>query len=338
SSVIVNTILCVIFIKAGASIQIVKLTTSAVYLLRPLLYRIYVKRKYDINRKIEYVGEPIKQKWNGMAQHIAAVVLTGTDTIVLTIFSTLKNVSIYNIYYLVIAAIRSLFQSLQNGIAPLLGNLWAKGEEKKVADFFAIYEWITHATTVLIFGITSSLIVPFVMIYTRGINDANYNQPLFASLLVLAYAIYSLRNPYNIMVQVAGKYRETQVAYILAAVINIVTSVAAVFALGLIGVAIGTIVSLAFQTCWMGIYVYKNLIPKDHSIIKIYVLDILISGVSIGCIKMISLEIETIAQWFIAALVYSFIWGAFSAIIWGIFERKKLQAGIRILFKKQKKA
>ena len=41
-----------------------------------------------------YEKEPIQQKWNGIAQHVAAVVIGGTDTVVLTLFSTLQNVSI----------------------------------------------------------------------------------------------------------------------------------------------------------------------------------------------------------------------------------------------------
>ena len=36
------------------------------------------------------------------------------------------------------------------------------------------------------FGITSALIVPFVRVYTHGVSDTNYIQPLFAILLVVA--------------------------------------------------------------------------------------------------------------------------------------------------------
>ena len=100
-TLILNTFACYIIIKLGASIQIVKLTTSLIFLLRPLFLVFYVKKNYSIDQKITYTDEPIKQKWNGMAQHFASYVLNGTDNIVLTMFSTLGNVSICSVYNVV---------------------------------------------------------------------------------------------------------------------------------------------------------------------------------------------------------------------------------------------
>lgn len=76
-TLIANTAACAVIISQGASIQFVKLTTSLIYLIRPILLQIYVDRNYQIDKKIEYKEEPIKQKWNGVAQHVAAVVLDG---------------------------------------------------------------------------------------------------------------------------------------------------------------------------------------------------------------------------------------------------------------------
>lgn len=90
-ALVLNTIVCAFLIKTGYSIQIVKLTTSFIFLLKPLLLTWYVKKHYNIDTKITYNEEPIKQKWNGMAQHFASYVLGGTDNIVLTLFSTLAN-------------------------------------------------------------------------------------------------------------------------------------------------------------------------------------------------------------------------------------------------------
>ena len=81
-TVVLNTAVCAVMISMNGTIQMVKLATSLIYLARPLALHFYVKRHYQIDWKIKYTEEPIKQKWNGVAQHIAAVVLDGTDTIV----------------------------------------------------------------------------------------------------------------------------------------------------------------------------------------------------------------------------------------------------------------
>ena len=90
--------------------------------------RIYVKQKYQIDWKIKYTEEPIKQKWNGVAQHVAAFILDGTDTLVLSIFSTLSNVSVYSVYLMIINGVKGIFLSMTSGIRALLGEFWAKQE------------------------------------------------------------------------------------------------------------------------------------------------------------------------------------------------------------------
>lgn len=259
-TLILNTVVCVFMIKLGGSVQLVKLTTSLIYLARPLILRIYVSRMYQIDWKIQYDKEPIQQKWNGVAQHVAAVVLDGTDTIVLTLFSTLSNVSIYSVYFMVIKGVKTLFLSMTNGIQSLLGELWAKQELDELRETFGWSEWCIHTGTTYVFACTAALIVPFVRVYAAGINDVNYIQPAFAILLTLANAMHCLRLPYNIMVLAAGHYKQTQRNYIVAAIINIVLSVLTVKAWGLIGVAIGTLAAMAYQTLWLALYDSKHFI------------------------------------------------------------------------------
>ncbi len=46
------------------------------------------------------------------------------------------------------------------------------------------------------------------MIYPSGITDANYFQPAFATILVLAEVFGNLRLPYSTLCMAAGKFRE----------------------------------------------------------------------------------------------------------------------------------
>ena len=166
-TLILNTIACTVLITCGASIQFAKLTPSLIYLLRPFGFKLSVDRHYNIDRKISYSGEPIKQKWNGVAQHVAAVVLDGTDSIVLTVFATLSDVSIYSVYHMVVYGVKQLFVSMTNGIQSLIGELWAKQETEELHDFFGWVEWAIHTGVVFIFGCTVALILPFVSVYTK---------------------------------------------------------------------------------------------------------------------------------------------------------------------------
>lgn len=265
-TLIVNTLVCSIMIRLGASILLVKLSTSLIYLVRPVLLRKYVNHYYDIDRKIQYTGEPIKQKWNGIAQHVAAVILDSTDIVILTIFGTLKDVSVFSVYYLVVNGVKQLFNSLTSGVQALLGELWAKGKQKDLNSFFSMMEWGVHTCAVFVWSCVFVLIVPFVQVYTKGVTDTDYVVPLFAFIIVLANAMHGLRIPYNIMILAANHYKQTQSNYIVAAFVNLVVSLIAVQRLGLVGVAIGTLLAMSYQTIWMAFYDSKYLLERPISI------------------------------------------------------------------------
>ena len=337
-AVVCNTAACFVLIRVGCSIQIIKLTTSLIYLLQPFLIYLYVRHHYSIDRKIKYIKEPIPQKWNGIAQHVEAVILDGTDTIVLTLFATLSDVSIYSVYFLVVKGVKQLFMSMTNGITSLIGELWAKQELKELNKTFSWTEWVIHTGTTFVFGLTAILIVPFVKVYTLGIHDANYIQPLFAALIVAANAGHCLRLPYNIIILAAGHYKQTQNNYIIAAILNIVVSVVTVKAWGLIGVAIGTLVAMGYQTVWMAVYDSKNLIkwPLRNFAKQIFV-DGLTVIIGFFTTRMIAMPEATYIEWVFLAVKTAFIWVVIVGVLNMVFYRDKMQSMIHKICVKVKR-
>lgn len=329
-TLILNTVVCAIMISVGGSVQLVKLTTSLIYLARPLVLRIYVNRKYQIDWKIKYTEEPIQQKWNGVAQHVAAVVLDGTDTIVLTLFSTLSNVSIYSVYNMVIRGVMNLFNGLFGGIQALLGELYAREENDQLKSTFEELEWVTHLGTVWVFGCVVTLIVPFVQVYTSGILDAEYVQPLFAAVIVLATAVRCVRIPYNVMILAAGHYRQTQSYYVLTALVNLVTSVILVKPFGLIGVAIGTLMAMTFHLVWGLTYVSKKLVTISmKNEIKLFVVDVCMVILGVLATGFIEMRRTTYYSWILLAVQKAAIWTVAVIVIELVFYRRKISAAIK---------
>lgn len=288
-SLILNTISCIILMELSASIQIVKLTTSTIFVFQSLLIMIITKKRYRIDYKISYAEEPIKQKWNGLAQHIATVVLGSTDIIVLTIFSTLDNVSIYAVYSLVVNGIKQIVVSLTNGVQAMFGNMLAKNEMHELTRYFSHIEWFIHTIVTIFFSITAVLIVPFVQIYTDGISDVNYIVPSFAFLLTISQASYCLRLPYNIMVLAAGHYKETQSSAIVEMMINIIFSVILVFKFGLVGVAVGTLVAMLYRTIYFAWYLSHNIIYRNFSFFLKHILtDVICAALVVGIVNLFS--------------------------------------------------
>ena len=327
---VLNAVVCVCMIRMDLSIQTVKLAASLIFILRPIVTQIYIKKHYRIDRAIHYVGEPIAQKWNGVAQHVSAVILDGTDTIVLTFFSTLSNVSVYSVYYMVIASLQQFYQAATAGLHSAAGTLWASRERVAQEKLFAQIELVLHYGTVFLFSCTGILIVPFVQVYTNGLTDASYIQPVFSMLLVFAYAVRCLRTPYNIWILAAGHYKQTQCCHINAAAINLILSVLAVSRWGLIGVAVGTLCAMVYQTAWMAHYNIKALLRRPAwTIMKQFAVDLLTATCICLTASQINLIKVTYLGWFVMAVQVALIAAAVCGLSILIFYRKECMQLIR---------
>lgn len=335
-AIIINTVACAILIKLGCTIQIVKLTTSLIFLCRPLFLNWYVQRHYEIDRKITYDEEPIKQKWNGMAQHFASYVLGGTDNIVLTLFSTLSNVSIYSVYNLVANGVFMIITSISNGFSSYFGDVMAKQENDNLKNHFIAFEWLIHTVSIFVFGCTSVVITDFILVYTKGINDAEYKQPLFAFILTIAFAVRSIRIPYNYLILAASRYKETQRCYYIAMFLNIIISVVSVKAYGLIGVAIGTLIAMLYQSVWMAIYDYKAIIvlPKKR-LVKFAILDSTQFAVCFIIASSIPLLTLSYAGWFFRSLIVAVIWAAIGICFNFVFYKNEINIIKTVLKRKR---
>lgn len=326
-TLILNNIACVILININCSIQILKLTTSLIYLLRPLVLRSYVNKHYNINKRRAIYEEPIQQKWNGVAQHVAAIVLDSTDNIILTVFSNLTNVSIYSVYYIVVNGIKNMFYAFTFGIQSFMGNMWACNEYDKLKKVTIWYEWFVHYIILIIFTCTGILVVPFISVYTQGVSDANYIQPVFGFFISLANASYCLRSPYINLVLAAGKYKETQNSYIIAAAINIVSSVILVIYYGLIGVALGTFISTLYQTLWLAHYCNSRLIHFGiKTIYKNYLLDLFTMVIIFCSLDKFGLSIlvcQSYTEWFRYAFICFFYVFLITTFIQLLFNKEK---------------
>ncbi|MGX7092016.1 lipopolysaccharide biosynthesis protein [Hutsoniella sourekii] len=303
-TVILNTALTVFFIYLKFSIVTVKFISAFVFLLRPLFLKYYVSKHYQISLKEKFTSNSIPQKWNGMAQHIAYVVLDSTDIIVLTVFSTLESVSIYTIYNLVVNGLKQLVMSLGSGLQSFFGHYLARDNVKEALEFLNKIEWISHTIIVLLFSMTLNLIIPFIHLYTKGVNDVNYEQPLFALFIVLAQMVFCLRLPYSSIVLAGGHFKQTQNSAIIEATLNVVISIVLVNQFGLIGVAIGTLIAVSYRTLYLVNYLRNNLIYRPLSIfLKQAFIDVISLFILYFSANFINIKSDNFFQWIITAII-----------------------------------
>lgn len=260
--IILNTIFSVILIKLGMNIQVVKLLNALVFCVKPIILNRYVKKKYSIDPHVERNDLAIKQRWDGLGHHIAFFLRKNSDIVILTVFTNNITVSIYSVYFLVVSGIEVLATTLSSGIEATFGNMIAKNEIDILNKNFRIYEFMSYSIVTILYASTCMLILPFISLYTKGITDANYHQPLLAYCLVIASAIYCIRLPYHYVTLAAGHYKQTRNGAFAEAIINIVLSIVLVNIFGMAGVVIATICAVLFRTIQYAIYLSKNILKR----------------------------------------------------------------------------
>lgn len=264
STLLLNTCLVIVLVKLGCDIILVKLISGCVYLLKPLALMFYVKKKYSICKTNAVSSEKkLSQKWTALGQHIAYFLHTNTDVVVLTIFTNLETVAVYSIYNMIVSNVRNLVSSFSNGLESIFGNMYAKNETERLQKTFGYYETLLSIVMIVLLSVTCILIVPFVKIYTAGMNDADYIQPLFAIIFVMAEMVYCIRIPYHYMINAANHFRQTKFGAYGEVAINIIGSLLLVQKFGITGVALATLLAMIFRTVYYSWYLSKNILFRS---------------------------------------------------------------------------
>ena len=263
---ILNVVIASILILNDFSIHLVKLGSAIAFCIYPIFLNIKKKKKYQLNLNVQPNNNAISQRWDAFWHQVSTFVTNNTDIIVLTVFSNMLEVSVYSVYKMVVSALKNIVFTFSNGLEAAFGNMIAKREKEALKENLSIVEFVVYNLSTIVYSCSIVLILQFVSVYTKGINDVNYIRPTFAYILLIANFFYSIRIPYQLVIQAAGHYKQTRNGAILEAVINIVISIIFVIYFGLIGVAIGTFVSMAFRTIQLSVYMCKNIVKRSNFI------------------------------------------------------------------------
>ena len=322
---LINIAFTILVVLVFPEIHVLKLFTAIAHLIQPIIYSRYVKKHYGIDKSIECDPQALSQRWDGFGQNLAFFIHSNTDVVVLTVFSTLNNVSVYSVYFMIANALKQLVISISSAIVPSIGNTLVKSNEDAKLKMFDFYEFTIYSITTFCFVCGALLVTPFITIYTSDIHDADYYQPVFGYVLMFAFALYCFREPFVSVTYAAGHFKQTAVLAYVESALNIVLSIILVSQFGLVGVAVGTAVSLLFRMIAHVIYIKKHILHRPIiKWIKSISISLLIVVLSVGASLLFSVSSAGYLQWFASALIVAIIVLAILIAVYFIFSRNLL--------------
>lgn len=333
---VLSTIIGVCLIQMGCTIHIVKFASAIFFIIRPLVLHFIVSKKYEIKKGVTKSKKLLKQRNAALVRHIAFYIHTSTDVMVLTLYSNVLWVSVYAVHRYVNSSLSGLVTSVLGNTEVVFGDIIARNDYNEMRKQVPIYDLFSKILSGSCFFTCIILISQFISVYTRKVTDINYYHPLFATILVLAEMIYCMGLTYQNVYIAAGHVKQTQGITIIEACLNLGISISLVGYLGIIGVAIGTLVAMTYTSVANIIYMKRHVFNMSFKfILKSYIVNLL-PGVIITYLfrTIFYYKVDNFAQFFLYGLVVFAIVTFFIIVTNLLFFRSEMKEVIEIFRKK----
>ena len=201
---------------------------------------------------------------------IAGMVVFSSSNLILSKFTGLAVVGLYNNYYMVIVALNTFADKFFESITASIGNLMVlEGSNKKIKAF-RITEFITALQAAICFCGLYVLFNPFVELWVG--KQYLFSKTVVAAMAVSFYLTY-MRKAVLMFRDACGLYWNDRYKPLAESVINLTASIYLTINYGVIGVVLGSIISTILTCFWVEPYVlFNNGIDIN---LKIYFMDYL---------------------------------------------------------------
>lgn len=299
----------IILVIFELNIVFIQIGYFVVSLIQLALYQAYMKKNYGwIDYNAVQKDFKLKDRNAYVITEIAGTVFSSTDMIVLSIFMSTAISSVYSTYNMVFIALQTLLEGAYNSLKYVLGQTYHVDMEKykKVHD---IYNSVFVGGMTILVCVAYLLIIPFVKIYTRGVNDINY----FYTWLPLCFCLVQLlsrsRSISGNLTGVAGYAKPVSYISCIEAVINIVLSIVLVQFWGIYGVLIATVCALPIKVLYVNYIAEKKIMKRSPGkTIRIFLVNYMIFGITVLINCYINLEISSFTIFVFYGVVFIIIY------------------------------
>jgi O-antigen/teichoic acid export membrane protein len=255
-----NTSITAVLAYFKVDIIILKAIVLSAVFVRSIILYVYVKKNY---RYVSYNVQPnekaLNRRWDALYLQVLGSINQGIPIVVATLFTSLSLVSVYSIYNLIINGVIGMLSIFTNSLFSSFGDVIAKNEQKILQKAYREFEFFFYTLLSWCFACTSILIMPFIDVYTQGINDAQYYNPLLGLLFVINGIFYCLKNPQGMLVISAGLYKETRIQVTIQGLLAVILPFIFVQFWGLEGIIIGMIISNLYRTIDLLFFIPRTL-------------------------------------------------------------------------------
>ncbi|MDF7807638.1 hypothetical protein P4E94_09330 [Pontiellaceae bacterium B12219] len=335
-AIVANTALVVYMAYSGASILVARSVALAALIIYPLFFWLYVRKHYrhiDFHAKVD--KSLLEQRWSVFYLKLLGATQQGLPVVLATIFTSLLEVSVFAIYNMVIKGITGILGIFINNLFPSFGDLIASKNTKRLQQAYTEFEVFYYMMITWVFSCLFVLIVPFVKLFTRGIEDTSYDRPGFAFLITLNCLIYNIKIPQGMLVQSAGLFRTTRLQTSIQLVIAVLACCALAPVWGLNGIMFGMLLSNAYRAVDLAFYIPRHVTKLTPGISIARMLRVLLGVTAVVILlNQFNFHYNHYLQWLYSAIIVSTSSVLIVVLLNIILDRQAVAAIVRRIFRR----
>lgn len=216
----------IILVLNQGEMWMVRFVTMLFAILNCFLIAGYTKKK---NTFIDFSVQPQPQLIKGtrdvMAQKITGVIYTSWPIIFLSISSNGGTMlaSVYAVYNSVFIMIKALLHGVIDAPRLGFGQMLTEQKRESIWPIYKQYELVAVLATFIMLTTACALILPFITIYTDGVDDINYYDVKIAVLMTAISATELLHIPSGHIINMSGNFKISKYFQIIACAVLIVS-------------------------------------------------------------------------------------------------------------------
>ncbi len=225
-----------------------------------LIVHVICKRRYqNLNERAEVSAELKKNLFsdvkNVFTSKLATYVYGSTDNLVISSLISTVSVGYLSSYKYITSCLMSIVYYMMIPIQPMIGNYLVDESVERSKNLFKNYTFVRYFLAMILLVPAICLADTFIAIWIG--SDFTMNS-MITYLLVADTYISIVYGPTGEYINARGLFEKEKKIMILAAVMNIVLSVAGTFVIGIYGVLLGTVV------CQVILWIGKSSIVFKH--------------------------------------------------------------------------
>lgn len=312
----VSQIAKILLLRKGVNIVILQLGYSVINILQVGIYYLYFHRCYQwLDSTVIPRYSAIKQRTAFFVHQVSNLIFSCTDALLLSFFWDLKVTSIYAVYMLIFNAINMLLSMVTSSTQFVLGQAYNTDRRRYIVIHRA-YESFLLTIAFILLTTAEVLAIPFIKIYTSGVTDADYINPMLPLLFSLNGLLTICKTTSLRLIEFSFHAKQTMMRTVFEAGLNLALSLILVPEFGIRGALAGTGVALLYRLVDITIYVNHQILHESIlPAVKLYVCNFTVFAVVVFIGNKLKWNIKTYGQFAGNGIVVSLICGVIFVLL-----------------------